>query len=285
VRARDFLLVTKPGIVVGNVAAAVGAFFVGSSDTIHWTALLGLMVGTICVIAASCVVNNYLDRDIDAAMSRTKNRPSVTGALPLSVARWYAAGLYVVGFGLLFWLTNGLTALIGAFGAVLYTIVYGYEKRHTPYATLIGAFPGATPPLAGYVAAAGHLDYTAFLVFAMMFTWQMPHFYAISIFRQRDYEAAHVPVMPSVHGLARTVWEMRLYALIFVVLGYLLAHSGHTGFMFGVAIVAVGAYWIWPMFSPNWRSDSTKIARLVFHRSLLVLLIFSFFMAMTHVLL
>lgn len=284
-KVRDFVLLAKPGIVFGNAFAAVGAFFVGSPDTVRWSALLGLALGIVAIIAASCVVNNYLDRDIDAHMKRTAKRPSVTGTIPLRIGRIYAGLLYLLGFGLLLSLTNFKTALIGLFGAIMYTAVYGYAKRHTPWATFIGAFPGATPPLAGYVAATGRFDQAAWLLFVIMFAWQMPHFYAIGIRRLKEYNAAKLPVMPAVHGLARTVWEMRLYGVAFMAGCYLLARWGHAGFMFGVAMIAISLYWLQPMFSPNWRLQSEQIATTVFKRSLHVLLALSFFMAMSHVLL
>ncbi|QQS18246.1 protoheme IX farnesyltransferase [Candidatus Saccharibacteria bacterium] len=208
-RVKDFVIVAKPGIVFGNVFAGVGGFFVGSPDVVKWPALFGLIAGMTAIIAASCVVNNYLDADIDARMKRTAKRPSVTGVIPLRVGRIYAAMLYALGFVLLLWLTGVPTALIGLFGAVMYTMVYGYAKRRTPWATFIGALPGATPPLAGYVAATGRFDEAAWLLFIIMLAWQMPHFHAIAIRRLADYTAANIPVMPGVHGLPRTVWEMR----------------------------------------------------------------------------
>ena len=282
---RDFLLVAKPGIVAGNVLAAVGAFFVGSPDGVNWTKLLGLVVGTTLVIAAACVVNNYFDRDIDATMTRTRTRPLASNAIPLHIARWYAAGLFVIGFVVLLWLTNIQTAAIGALGVVGYTVVYWYAKRRTPYATLIGAFPGATPPLAGYVAATGHFDSGAWLLFAAMFAWQIPHFYAIGIRRIEDYRAAGVLVMPAVKGLARTVWEMRFFGVLFPVLCYCIAHQGYAGFMFGAAMVLVSLYWLQPMFSPHWRSQTVATATEVFKRSLIVLGAFCAFMTLSHILL
>ncbi|QQS69776.1 protoheme IX farnesyltransferase [Candidatus Saccharibacteria bacterium] len=284
-KVKDFVFVAKPGIVFGNVFAGVGGFMVGSPDAVGWSSLFGLAAGMTAIIAASCVVNNYLDADIDARMKRTAKRPSVTGAIPLQIGRIYAAVLYVLGFGLLFGLTNLKTALIGLFGAVMYTVVYGYAKRRTPWATLIGAFPGATPPLAGYVAATGRFEEAAWLLFIIMFAWQMPHFHAIAIRRFEDYKAADIPVMPGVHGLARTVWEMRLFGLAFITACYLLARWGHAGFMFGLATVAVGMYWLQPMFSPHWRRDREDIAKVVFKRSLLVLLVLNTFMTLSHVLL
>lgn len=281
---RDFVAISKPGIVGGNTFAALGGYYVATNLT-HWSVLFGLVFGTGAIIAASCVVNNYLDRDIDRRMKRTAKRPSVTGAIPVSIAMYYAAALYVVGFILLLLLTNILTVAIGFVGAVFYTAVYGYAKRRTAYGTLIGALPGATPPVAGYAAAAGHLDLGALLLFLVMFAWQMPHFYAIAIYRQNEYEQAGLPVMPAVHGLARTVWEMRIFGIAFVVLCFLLSRLGYEGFMFGLGMTALGLYWLVPMFSPDWRVKTVETGKLVFKRSLIVLMALCSFWILSHVLL
>lgn len=281
---KDFLTVVKPGIVFGNAFAAVGGFFVGSPDEVRLSSLLGLTVGTVCVIAGSCVINNYLDRSLDARMRRTRKRPSVTGSIPVRMAMLYAGVLLAAGLLILLWKTNPLTAGIGALGALLYTIIYGYSKRKTHHGTFVGAFPGATPPLAGYVAATNQLDLGAWLVFAAMFAWQMPHFYAISIRRLEDYRAAGLPVLPAVKGLSRTVWEMRLYGLLFPLLCYWLAHEGYAGFLFGATMILISLYWLLPMFSPNWRSETIATAKEVFKRSLVVLLVFCIAMTLSHVL-
>jgi len=278
-------MVAKPGIVVGNVLATLGGFLLASEHGVDKPTLFAAVFGTLFVIAASCVVNNYLDRDIDRKMTRTAKRPSVTGVLPLRVGIIYATFLYILGFGVLLWQTNILTAVIGFVGALFYTVVYGYAKRHTHHATLIGALPGATPPLAGYVAATGHIDLTASVLFLAMLAWQMPHFYAIGLRRLKQYQAAHIPVLPAVKGLSRTVWEMRAYALLFLLSCYLLAHYAQAGFMFGLAMLMVSVYWFQPIFSPNWRSQTTQVATTVFKRSLTVLFAFCIFLALSHVLL
>lgn len=283
--AKDFLYVSKPGIVFGNAFAAVGGFFIGSPDGLRFSGLLGLFVGTSAIIAGSCAINNYLDRDLDKRMTRTHKRPLVTGALSIRAALLYAFGMLAAGVAALLIFTNLRTALIGLVGAILYTLVYGYAKRRTPYATLIGAFPGAIPPFAGYVAATGRIDTGAWLLFFAMFAWQIPHFYAIAIRRLDEYQAAHVPVMPAVKGLARTVWEMRAAGIAFPLLCYFLAHQGYAGFMFGTAMVLVSLYWLQPMFSPHWRAETVATATEVFKRSLLVLGVFCSAMVLSHILL
>lgn len=284
-KLKQFVILTKPGIVVGNTLATMGGFFVGSPGVVDWKSCFAVFFGSLFLVAGSCVANNYLDRDIDKHMKRTAKRPSVTGAIPLRVGMVFASLMLLVGLFVLAWGTNGLSVLLGFAGAILYIGAYDYAKRRTHLATFIGAFPGAFPPVAGYTAAMGALDQATLLLFLAMFAWQMAHFYAIGIFRIHDYEAAEIPVLPLVKGLSRTVWEMRLYGLIFIVACYLLANLGYTGFMFGLATVAIGLYWLVPMFSPNWRLDTEKLARSIFKRSLHVLITFCIFMMLSHVLL
>ncbi len=281
--ARDFLCITKPGLVGSGVATTAGAFCMGSPDMFRWLAFFAVVLGMAAVAAASCVISSYFCCGIDTSKSRIVWRRS--RVIPLPVAAWYATALYAVGFVLLIWQVNIWAAVLGAVGALLYTMAYGYVKRRSHWGTFVGALSGATLPLAGYVAATGQFDAGAWLVFTAMFAWQMPHFYAIGIFRREEYRAAHIPVLPSVRGLPRVVWEMRAYGLLFVVTCYLLAHLGYAGFMFGLAMIALGLYWLQPMFSPSWRAQTEDIARLVFQRSLCALGGFSFFLTMSHVLL
>lgn len=212
---KKYLTVTKPGIVVGNLMVTIGAYLFASDLEPEFLTFLGLTIGTICVIAASCVLNNYLDRSIDASMERTSKRPSVTGAISLRIALPYAGVLLALGSWLLWNYTNAYTCWVGLFGAFWYVVVYGIVKRTTPYSTLIGTISGATPPLAGYLAAAGRFDVVAWCLFALLVFWQMPHFYAIAIFRAKEYRQAGLPLLNLQKGLSRTVFEMRIYVTLF----------------------------------------------------------------------
>ena len=264
-----YLILTKPGIIIGNLMVAVGAFLYASKGEIDVVAFLSLAIGTMCIIAASCIVNNYLDTDIDAHMSRTAKRPSVTRVVPLARGLLFSGTLAVVGFTVLLLGTNVLTALIGLAGALLYTVVYTPLKHTTYLATLVGAVPGAIPPLAGFAAAQGYLDLAAWLLFAVLVAWQMPHFYAIAVFRQKDYAAASVPTIVAVKGLARTVLEMRLYIAVFVLLLLFMGLIGAVGIVSTLVLTLLGLYWLFVALSP--RSNAVTWARKVFRVSLWVL--------------
>ncbi len=271
---RALIVLTKPGIVVGNVLAAMGGYAVGATE-FSLVTFLATIVGVAAIIAGSCVINNYLDREIDSHMSRTAMRPSVTGVVSMAFGMWYAAALLILGFGTLLWFTPFLTALIGLFGAVFYVVVYGYAKRKSYWGTLVGALPGATPPLAGYVAATAGFDAGAWLLFLIMMAWQMPHFYAIAIFRRKEYARANIPVISVAKSIARAIWEMRFYGVLFVVLNVYFVYLGYAGIVYAVSMVVISLYWLQPLLGSNWQINPEKSARIVFRRSLLVLFAFS----------
>ncbi|HEU5122168.1 MAG TPA: protoheme IX farnesyltransferase, partial [Candidatus Saccharimonadales bacterium] len=191
---KSYYYLAKPGIIYGNVLAAMAGFLFGSGRTFEGWRFLALVFGIGLVIGASCVLNNILDRGIDKKMARTKKRALVTGDITIPSAIIYAVTLAGGGFSLLVLYTNWLTAALGAFAMVFYVVLYGIAKRKTIFGTLVGAVPGAIPPVTGYVAVSNQLDGAALLLFLILVAWQMPHFYAISIYRRHDYDAAAIPV-------------------------------------------------------------------------------------------
>jgi protoheme IX farnesyltransferase len=263
---------TKPGIIRGNAVHVLAGGLLASAMGIEWRALLGVLIGTSFVIASACVVNNYIDRDIDAKMKRTKKRPSVTGTVSPRAAGVFASVLALIGIYTLFTFTNPIVVVIGAVAYVMYVVVYGYAKRRTVHSTLIGAIPGALPAMAGYVAIEGALSISSVLVFLLVFLWQMPHFYAISVFRKKDYKAAGVPVL----GVVRPTEVVKRY-----VLGYMIAYLACIGLLIafdvvgpsaGVLLLAGAAYWL--VTHARMRlADDVRWARSVFGVSLILTLL------------
>lgn len=264
-----YFILTKPGIIIGNLMVAIGAFFYASESQVDALRLASLAFGTICIIAASCVINNYLDCDIDARMSRTARRPSVTGLVPVVNGIVFSGVLAVLGFTALLLGTNVLTALIGLVGAILYSAVYTPLKHASYLATLVGSLPGAVPPLAGFAAAQGYLDAAAWLFFAVLVVWQMPHFYAIAVFRHEEYATAKIPTLAVVKGLRRTITEMRLYIGLFLVLVFVAGVIGLLGVISSVLLVSLGLYWLYTAMQPT--VHAAQWARKVFETSLLIL--------------
>lgn len=273
---------TKPGIVYGNVISTIGAFFLASRQHISWTLLAATAVGTALVIASACVFNNYFDQDIDAKMSRTKNRPLASARIEEEYALIYGTVLGVLGVLILSLWVNRLTVLIGIFGWLTYVWTYTKLKRITPHATLVGTIPGATPILAGYTAVTGRIDLGAILLFLVMAMWQLPHFYAIAMFRRDDYAAAGVPVISVVSGMKATVPYIFWSTVGFMAAIALLALYGYAGFTFFIVMMAASCYWLWNGLQGFRKStDPVRWARKMFGISLLVLLVLSFMLAIS----
>lgn len=235
----------------------------------------GALFGTCLVIAAACVFNNYIDRGIDKKMARTKKRPSVTGKVPVTTGVLYACILAIGGFGLLLAYVNGLVALIGLIAFVDYIVLYGVTKRRTVHGTLVGSIAGATPPVAGYCAVTGHLDFGVLIIFLIMVCWQMVHFYAIAIRRSKDYKAAGIPVLPLVKGVRYTKVQMILYTIAFTLAVIDLSLRGYTGWVFAVVMGGIGLFWLYKGLTSFDTKNNVLWAKNMFLFSLIVLLSFS----------
>jgi protoheme IX farnesyltransferase len=272
---RDYYILTKPGIIRGNLLTALGGFGLASIDGFAFGTCLALLTGMALVIGASCVFNNIYDRRIDQQMARTKRRAVASGAISTRTAALFGTMLALVGFTLLLIWTNGLTALLGLIGLVTYAGVYTPAKHRTPYATLIGTIPGAIPPVAGYTAISGRLDQACLLLFLILICWQMPHFYAIAIRRLDEYKAAKVPVWPAVHSLRQTKAQMIWFALAFTVFVIRLSLSGYTGVVFAVLLGGFGLFWTYKCFKGLRAVDDTRWAKNIFLLSLPGLPLFS----------
>jgi len=230
------------------------------------------MAGTALVIASGCVFNNYIDQGIDLQMARTKKRALVTGKVSDKAAIIYATILGLSGFIILALFTNWLTWLLGVLGLYFYVVVYGFAKRKTVHGTLIGSISGALPIVAGYTAVTGRIDTAAVLLFIILACWQMPHFYAIAIYRLKDYEAAGLPVLPIKKGLTETKWQIVAYIMAFILACQALTYTGYTGYIFSFVMVILGGIWLFKA-SQGFKAVDDKIwARNLFFFSLWVIL-------------
>ena len=153
---KQYLQVTKPGIIFGNLISVIGGFLLASKGSLDVPLFILTMAGVSLVVASGCVFNNYIDRDIDCIMERTKNRALVRGLIAPGVSLWYASALGVAGIALLYFAANPLAALLAVLGFLVYVGVYSlYMKRHSVYGTLVGSLSGAAPPVIGYCAVSG----------------------------------------------------------------------------------------------------------------------------------
>lgn len=242
---KQYLQVTKPGIIFGNLISVVGGFLLASKGVIDYPLFLATLFGVSLVVASGCVFNNYIDRDIDRIMERTKNRVLVKGLIDPKVSLIYASILGIAGMLLLYVGANPLTMWLAVIGFVIYVGVYSlYMKRKSVYGTLIGSLSGAAPPVIGYCAVTGQFDMGALILLLIFSLWQMPHSYAIAIFRFKDYQAANIPVLPVIKGISVTKNHITLYILAFMVATLMLTLSGYAGYKYLVVAAAVSVWWL-----------------------------------------
>lgn len=273
---KKYYRLTKPGIIYGNLLTTIAGFLYGSGAHINVLLLAYASIGTALVIASACVFNNYIDRDIDAIMQRTSKRAIVSGAISARNAIIFAGILGAAGVTILSLFTNLPTLALGLVGFVSYIGMYTPSKRKTEYSTLIGSISGATPIAAGYTAAAGRFDVAALFLFLIMVIWQMPHFYAISIFRKDEYAKAKVPILSVVRGISTTKKHIISYIVLFMCVVLAFPLLGYTSFSFFVIMAIASGYWLWRALQGlSRKADAIKWSRQVFGGSLLILLTLS----------
>ncbi|WP_059415261.1 heme o synthase [Cupriavidus basilensis] len=278
---RPYLQLTKPGIVMGNMISVTGGFLLASRGDINWTRGCLVALGVALVIASGCVVNNIVDRDIDGLMARTRNRPMVTGAVPMPLALLYACVLGLAGAGLLYAATRQVmpVALV-TIGYAVYVGAYTLcLKRSSVHGTLVGSISGAMPPVVGYCAASGRFDAAALTLLVMFSLWQMPHSYAIAIFRAADYRAAAIPVLPVVRGLPAARRHIVAYIAAFTGATLMLGVLGYTGWLYTLAALASGIYWFRLGLAGRTAGDQRRWARKLFFASIAIITVLSFAMS------
>ncbi|MDU9389852.1 heme o synthase [Pseudomonas sp. zfem002] len=277
---KHYIQITKPGIIFGNVLSVAGGFFLAAQGHVDFMLFLATVIGTSLVVASGCVFNNWIDRDIDVKMERTRNRAMVQGAISSPVALAYATLLGVVGFGLLYFKANALAALCGLIGFVIYVGFYSlYLKRKSVHGTLVGSLSGAMPPVIGYCAVSGTFDLAALTLLVMFSLWQMPHSYAIAIFRFNDYRAASIPVLPVARGVQAAKKQILWYIVAFIVATLMLTVGGYAGLGYLAVAAAMGLYWLYMAWGGNKVADDRLWARKVFAFSIFTITALSVMMS------
>lgn len=270
---KRYYSLTKPGVLYGNALTVAAGYFLASQGAVNIWLFLAVFIGSSLIIGAACGLNNYLDQDIDAVMERTKKRVLVSGQIKGYRAVIFSAILGVVGLVILLLWTNLLVAILGVIGFVTYVVFYGMQsKRRSIHGTLVGSISGAIPILAGYCAVGGVIDAGAIIVFIILFTWQFPEFYSIAIYRQKEYAAAGIPVLPVVKGIGRTKREIFIYTALFLASSVSLTAFGYTGYTYAAVMGILGAYWLWIGFKGFSAPDSEAWARQMFRFSMIIIL-------------
>ncbi|UUZ89873.1 heme o synthase [Paenibacillus sp. P25] len=241
---RDFVQLAKPGIIFSNLITAFGGFWIASKWDIDWRLMLYTLIGTALVMASGRVLNNYLDRDLDIKMARTRKRATASGRVSANTVLWYGISLGVIGLSILWFGANPVAAMLGLIGLFIYVWVYtAWFKRTSVWNTVVGGFSGAVPPVIGYCAVHQNPDMGALILFGIMFLWRPPHFWALAIRRMEDYRNAGYPMLPVVKGTFQTKISMIRYVVLLVPVSMLLYVYGYVGQIYFYASVIMGLYW------------------------------------------
>jgi len=274
------LLVAKPGIVFGNLISTAAGFLLASKGQIDGATPAATLIGITLVVASGCVFNNCIDRNTDRKMIRTRNRALAKGLISPKIAASYATILGIAGMALLGATTNVLSVVIVLAGLMIYVGVYSlYMKRNSVYGALIGSLAGATPPLAGYCAVTGRFDLGAVILLSIFSLWQMPHCYAIAVFRFDDYAAANIPVLPVKHGTAAARRHIVGYILAFMAATLMLTFGGYTGYSTLAVATVLGLSWLYLASSGYRTADERLWARKLYIFSILAIFILSVMMS------
>lgn len=241
---RDFVQLAKPGIIFSNSITAFGGFWIASGWKIDWVLMIFTLIGTALVMASGCVLNNYLDRDMDTKMTRTQKRVLASGKISPQIVLTYGILLGVIGISILGLLTSPLAALLGLIGLFVYVWIYtAWFKRTSVWSTFVGSFSGAMPPVIGYCAVTPELDKGALILFGILFLWQPPHFWALGIRRMEEYRAAGFPLLPVVRGTYVTKISMIRYIVLLVPVSLMLTFFGYTGQIYLYTATVLGLWW------------------------------------------
>ncbi|WP_264565574.1 heme o synthase [Flavobacterium sp. N3904] len=246
----DFKAITKAGLAISVVFSSIAGYVLGfgGANPFSWIVLLKLAIGGYCMVGASNAYNQVIEKDLDALMDRTKNRPVPSGRMSPNLALTVASLLTITGLVLLYTI-NPKTAMFGAISIFLYTSIYTPLKTVTSLSVFVGAFPGAIPFMLGWVAATGEFGIEAGTLFLIQFFWQFPHFWAIGWFLYEDYEKAGFFMLPTGKKDNGTALQIILYT-VWLIIASLLPALGYTGRLFITPIAAVLVFLlgIWMLF-------------------------------------
>ena len=267
----DYVRLTKPRIISLLLVTTAGAMFVAAAGVPDGWLLVWTMVGGYLAAGGANAINHYVDRDIDGRMSRTTERPVVAGRVPPARALAFGIALGALSALVLGLAANWLTAGLALLGLVLYVGLYTlWLKRTSVHNIVIGGSAGAVPPLVGWAAVTGEIGLSAWLLFAIVFYWTPPHFWALALLLRRDYAAAGVPMLPVVAGDRETKRQILLWTVVMVAVTLLPVASGAAGAFYLVAALVLGGVFL-VLAALLARAPGLEWARATFHYSLLYL--------------
>ena len=241
-RSGAYVALTKPDVSFLVLTTTAAGYYMGSRGPVNWLHMIQTIFGTMLIAAGTAALNHYIERESDRTMRRTASRPLPSGTLRPREALIFGVALSVAGALYLYFAAGALPAALGSATCLAYLLAYTPLKKRTVWATFVGAFPGAIPPMIGWVAASGRLDPGAWLLFAILFFWQFPHFHAIAWMYREDYARAGILMLPVVdRDGSRTFRQIQVTALVLVGVSLLPAIAGLDGkvYFFGALALSV----------------------------------------------
>ena len=246
---RSYVALTKPRIISLLVFTALGGMFLASGGAPDPLLTAIVLTGGALAAGGANALNHYLDRDIDQLMRRTATRPVASGSIPPVHAMWFGIALNVFAFAILGWLVNPLSAVLTLSATLFYVFIYTMTlKRSTPQNIVIGGAAGAIPPMVGWVAVTGSLDLPALYMFAIVFFWTPPHFWALSLLIKDDYSEAGVPMLPVVAGVNETKRSILLYTILLTALTAMFFTTRAVGWVYFVGALALGIGFVYSAY-------------------------------------
>jgi protoheme IX farnesyltransferase len=240
-RANAYVALTKPDVSFLVLMTTAAGYYMGARGAVDWLHLVQTVLATLLIAAGTATLNHYIERESDRYMRRTASRPLPSGQLQPREALWFGVVLSLAGALDLYFTAGFLASALGVLTCLSYLLAYTPLKKRTVWATFVGAFPGAIPPMIGWVAATGTLDRGAWLLFAILFLWQFPHFYAIAWMYREDYARAGILMLPVVDREGtRTFRQIILAAVALVGVSLFPAVAGLAGvrYFFGALVVS-----------------------------------------------
>jgi protoheme IX farnesyltransferase len=242
-RANAYISLTKPDVSFLVLITTAAGYYMGARGPVDWLRLVHTVFATMLIAAGTAALNHYIERESDRHMRRTASRPLPSGVLQPREALWFGVALCMSGAIYLYFAAGTLAAGLGVATCLSYLLAYTPLKKRTVWATFVGAFPGAIPPMIGWAAATGSLDRGAWLLFGILFLWQFPHFHAIAWMYREDYARAGILMLPVVDKQGtRTFRQIIFTAAALVGVSLLPAVVGLAGvrYFFGALVVSVG---------------------------------------------
>jgi heme o synthase len=272
---RSYYQLTKPRIILLLLITTAGSMWIAANGQVDPTLLLVTLLGGTLAAASANTINCIYDRDIDAIMERTRHRPLPSGRIQPQDALAFAIVLAVTSFTLLTTFANVLSACLAMSGILVYVVVYThFLKRHSTQNIVIGGAAGAIPPLVGWAAVTGDLSWTAWLLFALIFLWTPPHFWALALMIREDYAQVGVPMLPVVVGDEPTTRQIFCYTLTLIPTSLLLVYPLQTlGPLYGVIAIGLGGGFVYKAWQLMQNPRDRQQARSVFKYSLLYLML------------